>query len=332
MGRTTRTDKLCAPRSSSGDSVTCQALHSRWRIIPAPEEMPLIESSFDSTRAVLTLTFNNERKRNAWTVPLMEELKEHLESAAANEDVQGVVITGKGTYYSAGVDLSSLIKPTNPSKLVTDIRDKNEQLFGMFIDFPKPLAAAVNGPAIGAAVTSLLLMDRVVASSNATFSVPFAKLGVPSEGCSTVTFQERIGQAVANRMLGEDNWVPTASEALEVGLIDEIVGEDQATLVERAAAIVHNRVVNGDGRRFDDGELLRLRRVNAEESANVANSLVSKTFLDAMYKFNMKRNKPLVSMFFWLAKLTLPLWKPAAVMSRDIEVRLVRQMLHRSNA
>ena len=285
--------------------------------------MSLVRRVFDANNELLIITFNNEKKRNAWNEALMKELKEHLEFAGQNDDVKGVVITGKGTYYSAGVDLSSLIKVMNPSKLVTDIRDKNEQLFAMFIDFPKPLVAAVNGPAIGAAVTSMLLMDMVFSSENATFSVPFAKLGLPSEGCSTITFQERIGQPSATRMLGQENWIPTANEALDIGLIDQIVKEDQENLewnvVKSASEYLHFKIKNGYKKRnLDEKKILYLRQVNAKESANVANSVVSEKFLDAMFKFNMKRNKRLLSFFFWLAKWTLPLWKPTPVIPRDI--------------
>ena len=71
-----------------------------------------------------------------------------------NKVVEGVVVTGKGNYYSAGVDLSSMIQPMAPSALVKQLRDQNQMVFETFINFPKPIVAAVNGPAIGATVTT----------------------------------------------------------------------------------------------------------------------------------------------------------------------------------
>ena len=121
-------------------------------------------------------------------MPLLSSLFKTLKEAGTSADVKGVVITGSGKYYSAGVDLSSMIKPMAPSKLVRQIRDQNELCFGSFLNFPKPIVAAVNGPAIGAAVTSTVLMDALIASPSASFSLPFAKLGVPPEGCSSVTW------------------------------------------------------------------------------------------------------------------------------------------------
>lgn len=290
-------------------------LRQASRILPAvrglasTSKASLIETNLTAS-GVLTIRFNNEKKLNAWTLPLMSEAFGELARAAEDSAVAGVVITGTGKYYSAGVDLSSMIKPMAPAKLQKQIRDQNEQCFSTFIDFPKPIVAAVNGPAIGAAVTSTILMDRVLASEAATFSLPFAKLGVPPEGCSSVTWPERMGDVAAQRMLGPENWIPTAREALDAGLIDEIVPGEADALVARAVGVVEELATAGGGRRFDAEEHARLKRVNAEESALLANNFVSAKFLGAMHEFNVKRKKSQLANMFWLAKLTLPLWKP----------------------
>ena len=278
----------------------------------ATDKKPLIETAM-LPGGVLTLRFANESKLNAWTMPLLKQTAEELTRAAKDDAVKGVVITGSGKYYSAGVDLSSLIQPMAPAKLVKQIRDQNEKCFGLFLDFPKPIVAAVNGPAIGAAVTSTILTDRVLANEAATFSLPFAKLGVPPEGCSSVTWPERMGQTNAQRMLGPENWIPTANEAFEAGLIDEVVPGDANALVARAVEVVRERIAAGGKRRFDAAEHARLSKVNAQESATLANAFVSAKFLSAMEAFNVKRKKSQLATFFWLAKVTLPLWKPADI-------------------
>ena len=156
-------------------------------------------------------------------------------------------------------------------------------------------------------------MDAVLASEAASFSLPFAKLGVPPEGCSSVTWPERLGDEAAQRMLGPENWIPSGSEALKCGLVDELVPGDAAALVARAQAVVRERIAQGGARRFDDAENARLNKVNAEESATLANAFVSPPFLNAMYDFNVKRNKSDLRRVFWLAKTTLPLWQPAKI-------------------
>jgi len=236
-----------------------------------------------------------------------------LYAAEASSDVAGVVITGSGDYYSAGVDLSALLQPMAPSKLVLQLRDRNQTLFDRFINFKKPIACAVNGPAIGAAVTTQTLMDAIIASERASFSLPFAKVGVPAEGCSSVTFAEWMGEESAARMLGVENWIPTSAEALAAGFpITEIVPGDSSAVVVRAVEVVEQRIQSGAGRRFDAAEQARLRRINAVESAELANAVVSPTFLEAMRKFNEKRN-PKAAFFFTAAKATLPLWQPRQV-------------------
>jgi peroxisomal 3,2-trans-enoyl-CoA isomerase len=69
-----------------------------------------------------------------------------------------------------------------------------------FIDFPKALIAAVNGPAHGVAVTTALLADLLYTNEQATFTTPFTKLGQNPEGCSSILFPAILGQR-ANRML-----------------------------------------------------------------------------------------------------------------------------------
>mmetsp|Transcript_24806 Transcript_24806/g.61521 ORF Transcript_24806/g.61521 Transcript_24806/m.61521 type:complete len:84 (-) Transcript_24806:135-386(-) len=66
-------------------------------------------------------------------------------------------------------------------------------------------------------------------------------------------------------------------------------------------------------RRFNDAERTKLLIVNAEESAALANAFVSTSFLSAMYRFNLKRNKPATAYAFLLANALLPLWQPEPV-------------------
>jgi Delta3-Delta2-enoyl-CoA isomerase len=100
-----------------------------------------------------------------------------------------LILTGTDPYYCAGVNLSATIKPMHPKKLHSLIKANNQALFDVFLDFPKPIMVAANGPAIGACVTSATLCDAIIASEKSTFNVPFAALSIPPEGCSSVHFE-----------------------------------------------------------------------------------------------------------------------------------------------
>ena len=92
-----------------------------------------------------------------------------------------------------------------------------------------------------------------------------------------------------------------------------VPGDGVEALEARAAEVVRERIAGGGGRRYAAGEADRLRKVNAEESATLANAFVSTPFLDAMYKFNTQRKKSQLATTFWVAKTTLPLWQPAKI-------------------
>ena len=95
-------------------------------------------------------------------------------------------------------------------------------MFNVFIEFPKPIIAAVNGPGIGSGTTAPALCDIILASERASFSTPFSALGVGPEGCASVHFQRILGGETARRLL-EEGWKPSAQEARDVGLVSEVV-------------------------------------------------------------------------------------------------------------
>ena len=117
---------------------------------------------------------------------------------------QAVIITGTGKYYSAGADIAAMMRPALLSTIRQHITQYNQSIFDAYLKFPKPLFAAVNGPAVGMGVTTATLTDAIVASSTATFHTPFRQLGLAPEGCSSFNFPRLIGQenATVNALHG----------------------------------------------------------------------------------------------------------------------------------
>ena len=256
---------------------------------------------------VTTLTLNNPRRLNGWTMPMLLALLDHLAQANTDDGTQALVLTGTDPYYSAGVNLSSTVSPMHPRKLHEMIRTQNQALFDAFLDLDKPMLIAVNGPAIGACVTSATLVDGLIASEKATFSLPFARLGVPPEGCSSVHLPRLIGEDNTQRILGKEGWVPTAEEALSIGLVNKVVAHDQ--LMDEAQAMAEAWVQEGKQRTFRAGSSREeLKAVNAEESKKLADAFLGRPFLKGQAKFLWRKKKRSLAIVFGSLWATQPLW------------------------
>ena len=256
---------------------------------------------------VTTLTMNNPARLNGWTLEMMNALSAALTVAAQDEGTSVLILTGADPYYCAGVNLSAVLRPRHPRKLHATIVELNQALFDAFLDFPKPLLVAVNGPAIGASVTSATLCDGVIASEKATFSTPFTALGIPPEGCSSVHFARIMGQANAERMLGKEGWRPTGEEALKAGLIQWVAPHEK--LGEEAHRIAQEWIASGAKRGFRGGsERDELKAVNADESVALADAFLSSPFIKGQLRFLWSRKKWGPAAMFLTMLITRPLW------------------------
>ena len=256
---------------------------------------------------VTTLTMNTPERLNGWTMQMLDALKEGLNTAAADDETRVLVLTGTDPYYCAGVNLSATLKLGHPRKLRAGIQQGNQALFDMFLDFPKPILVAVNGPAIGASVTSATLCDGIIASEKATFSTPFAALGVTPEGCSSVHFARIMNRVNADRMLGAEGWKPNAEEALEAGLIQWLVPHDK--LAQEAQRIASGWVDSGATRGFRAGSTVdELKSVNARESDVLADAFLGADFLKAQFRFLWRKKKWGPAIMFLTLLLSRPFW------------------------
>ncbi|XP_060920985.1 enoyl-CoA delta isomerase 2, mitochondrial isoform X1 [Labrus mixtus] len=174
---------------------------------------------------ITTIKLNRPAKKNAITSGMYDEIVAALAQAAKDDSVI-TVITGAGDYYSSGNDLSNFTKI--PEEGVEQLAKSSAELLrryvSAYIDFPKPLVAVVNGPAVGISVTVLGLFDLVYASERATFHTPFSQLGQSAEGCSSYTFPKIMGHAKATEMLLFNKKL-TAAQASELGLVTEVFPE-----------------------------------------------------------------------------------------------------------
>ncbi|KAJ8042173.1 Enoyl-CoA delta isomerase 2, mitochondrial [Holothuria leucospilota] len=176
------------------------------------------------------ITLNRPNVKNALSLDLYTDISAALKKAAEDKNVSLAVVTGAGDYYCSGNDLKNFanVDPSNIKQMAEESGDFLEKFVNSFIEFPKPLIAAVNGPAIGVAVTTLGLFDVVYASDTATFRTPFAALGQSPEGCSSYIFPKIMGAAKANEVLLFGRQL-SAMEAKERGLVTEVFHNSEFT-------------------------------------------------------------------------------------------------------
>ena len=180
---------------------------------------------------VTTMTIARPEKRNAITQDMYAAMADALEDYAQSDAVRAFVITGAEDYFTSGNDLQDFAKGIRSDGVPPVIR-----FLTAISTCPKPLIAAVNGPAIGVGVTMLLHCDLIIAADTATFSTPFVQLGLVPEAASSLLLPATVGLAVANDMLLA-NRVLDAAEALRFGLVSRVApSSDFATEVASLAA------------------------------------------------------------------------------------------------
>eukprot|EP00123_Amoebidium_parasiticum_P008740 comp18994_c0_seq1/m.21340 comp18994_c0_seq1/g.21340 ORF comp18994_c0_seq1/g.21340 comp18994_c0_seq1/m.21340 type:complete len:316 (-) comp18994_c0_seq1:681-1628(-) len=174
-----------------------------------------------SPQGVATITLNRPKRMNAFNLHMYEELGAALNRAGSDPKVKVALLSGAGKFYSSGNDLSNFSQLIHPRKLAEASRDVLFKFVNSFIDFPRPLVAAVNGPALGIAVTTLGLCDEVYSIKSATYNTPFKKLGQAPEGCSSFMFPRIMGEENARRVL-DDGYQFSADEGKTYGFIKEV--------------------------------------------------------------------------------------------------------------
>ena len=197
---------------------------------------------WEQSGAVGRLTLNRPRTLNAWTAQFGRELKQAVEGEAAHESVRALLITGAGRGFSSGADLKAGFDPAEDG--MPDIRKELHEIYHPAIagirSLPKPVVAAVNGPAVGIGCSLALACDLVMAAETAFFGLAFVNVGLMPDGGSTALVPPAVGKARAFQMALLGERVP-APQALEWGLVnwvhpDERLMPEAEELVRRLAA------------------------------------------------------------------------------------------------
>ncbi len=177
---------------------------------------------------VARVTLNRPQTLNAWTAELAAELLDALNEFERDPGIRVIVITGAGRAFSAGADLKAgaALTPDGKPDVATRLRTAYNPLILRVRTLPKPVIAAVNGPAVGIGCSLALACDLVIAAQSAYFLMAFVNIGLGLDGGASATLPARVGHARAFEIayLGERI---SASQALEWGLVNRVVADEQ---------------------------------------------------------------------------------------------------------
>jgi 2-(1,2-epoxy-1,2-dihydrophenyl)acetyl-CoA isomerase len=181
-----------------------------------------------SNGAELRITLNRPDRMNSWDKQLGVELLSAIEDAADDETVRAITITGAGRAFSAGADLKAGFEagPQGHPDIESRLRQIYHPIIAGIRTTPKPVLAAVNGPAAGIGCSLALACDLVLARESSYFLLAFVNIGLVPDGGSSLLVPSRVGFARAAEMALLGERVP-ARQALEWGLINRVAADEE---------------------------------------------------------------------------------------------------------
>lgn len=176
------------------------------------------------------LRINRPEARNAVNGAVAQGMEAGLDEFERDSDVQAVIVTGTGSVFSAGADLKLVA-----SGRAGEIATKRGNFAGIVRrDFPKPLIAAVNGPALAGGFEIVLACDLVVAAKEAVFGIPEAKRGLFAAAGGLIRLPKRVPLALATELAITGDPID-AARAHQLGLVNRVVPGDR--LLDEALAL-----------------------------------------------------------------------------------------------
>ncbi|WP_238219363.1 crotonase/enoyl-CoA hydratase family protein [Tsukamurella pulmonis] len=192
---------------------------------------------------IATLVLDRPDQLNAFSVTMARELTEFFQVHAHSDDIRAVVVTGAGRAFCAGMDLTGegnvfgldeSLRPTpeefaaayDQEPYETGVRDTGGKLTLAIHALPKPVIAAINGPAVGIGATMTLAMDTRLASTKARIGFVFGRLGIVMEACSSWFLPRTVGPAQALEWVYSAD-ILTAEQAREGRLVRSLHEPDE---------------------------------------------------------------------------------------------------------
>jgi 2-(1,2-epoxy-1,2-dihydrophenyl)acetyl-CoA isomerase len=242
------------------------------------------------------ILLNRPDALNAWNEQFGQDMKDAVGTLGADDAVRAVLITGAGRAFSSGADLKEQRSPDDGDGL-PDLSARLKEIYHPIIlglrEMPKPVIAAVNGPAVGIGCSLALAADLILAAESAYFLLAFVNIGLVPDGGSTAFLPARVGLARSTEMAMLGERVP-AAQALDWGMINRVVPDGE---LEGEASELLLRLAKGPTASYAGAKKLLNRNVYADiegqldaEADAQREQGNSKDFIEGVLAFIQKRD------------------------------------------
>jgi enoyl-CoA hydratase/carnithine racemase len=184
---------------------------------------------FETAGLISTITFNRPERRNCMTRDVMLEFEQLILRVRDDRTTRVLIVTGSGTAFSAGADVSGAKNITDPAERMRIFATRNRGLpriigrvFDTILRLDCMTIGAVNGFAVGGGWALAAAFDFVIASENAQFWVPEVELGVPFAGAPAEVMAKRLGPWLAKEAMIICRHY-SAQELFELGMVNQVV-------------------------------------------------------------------------------------------------------------
>jgi enoyl-CoA hydratase/carnithine racemase len=194
-------------------------------------------TTYEVAERVATITLNRPKRLNAWTGRMQTEYRWCLAQAVGDPAVRVIVVTGAGRGFCAGADATALAGHVERGGYDAGVGEdlampgygvdeRFDADFAYHFGIPKPIVAAINGPAAGVGLALACYCDVRIAAAGAKLTAAHGRLGLPAEFGLSWLLPRLIGAARAADLLLSSR-VFLAEEALDFGLVAQVVGVDE---------------------------------------------------------------------------------------------------------
>jgi enoyl-CoA hydratase/carnithine racemase len=185
------------------------------------------ELEYEVKDGVGTILLNRPRRKNAFTMEMIDDWAAVLRDARTDADVRALILTGAGDGFCSGVDLGAFsVRGSSPLEVKRNLSDRIHRVAYALEDLDKPVIAAVNGVAVGAGMDMALMCDIRLAARSARFSEGYIRVGlVPGDG-GCYFLPRLVGTARAMELLLTGDFID-AIEAERIGIVNHTYDDDR---------------------------------------------------------------------------------------------------------